>query len=262
MTGDIKVEFPYGMAFDEADFIDEFGDYVDVDQLDEFDHAFGLRLEDDEWWPEEGPIVGWIRQPVSWFPAVSRATMTLVAASAVVVISAYALLATSGDDVQLDASAGGAGPSNSASSSASSPAPGPVAQSSRLELPTGASPPASGSPDGVAGSSAGAAPANSSDSSAEAPRLPVSGNSSDTSDVQSEAQNQVTATTAAQVSTTSLSSAPTSTELILSTTVGGGPVVSGGVWDYYGNPWVPSDLANLTLQGGERFSYRFVAKHT
>ncbi len=38
--------------------------------------------------------------------------------------------------------------------------------------------------------------------------------------------------------------------------------MSGGVWDYYGNPWVPSDLANLNLQGGERFSYRFVAKHS
>ena len=35
-----------------------------------------------------------------------------------------------------------------------------------------------------------------------------------------------------------------------------------GVWDYLGNPWVPSHLANLTVQGNERYTYRFTAKHT
>jgi hypothetical protein len=43
------------------------------------------------------------------------------------------------------------------------------------------------------------------------------------------------------------------------------PVGSGGgagVWDYYGNPWVPTYLANLTVRGNERYTYRFVAKHT
>jgi hypothetical protein len=42
------------------------------------------------------------------------------------------------------------------------------------------------------------------------------------------------------------------------------PVVAAksGVWDYYGNPWVPSYLANLTLQGNDRYSYRFKAKHS
>ncbi|MCP5032933.1 MAG: hypothetical protein GY939_14125, partial [Actinomycetia bacterium] len=72
--------------------------------------------------------------------------------------------------------------------------------------------------------------------------------------------SSTTNTTTTPSSTTTDVSTTTTTET--TTTVGGGPVVSGGVWDYYGNPWVPSDLANLTLQGGERFSYRFVAKHT
>jgi hypothetical protein len=38
--------------------------------------------------------------------------------------------------------------------------------------------------------------------------------------------------------------------------------VSGGVWDFYGNPWVPSSLANLTLQANDRYSLRFTAKHS
>jgi len=33
-------------------------------------------------------------------------------------------------------------------------------------------------------------------------------------------------------------------------------------WNYYGNPWVPNSLANLTVEGSYKYSYRFVAKHS
>jgi len=35
---------------------------------------------------------------------------------------------------------------------------------------------------------------------------------------------------------------------------------AGSTWGYYGNPWVPSTLANLEVEGSDRYSYRFLAK--
>ena len=238
-------------------------------ELDEPDGAIPLFID--------GIETSWLAGRVSWKPYPRRGTiMASGVATFVLMAIATAIFTDEGSDVALDTFGGAV--------TSVLPSGDEQAREANLQLteqglsdgsePTDAQPDpalgssAEGSTDADTATDGSGAPATTGFAAAATPPTLPPNSAAATSAAAAAPSPSQAPSTAATPTTAAPDAAPTpaapsanNTNVQPNSQPAVQPVAS-GAWDYYGNPWVPSSLANLEVKNSDRYSYRFVAKHS